>query len=403
MINGITFTFETDADGNFTLHRVHDSMQLVGRTASLTQEAMRRAQRLDAVIQADGILSGTAAEFAGSVDILSENLTAAADESDRFLAASTLAKTFDSTQPASHLAFDAAALSRSVRLREISALSPMTDLYATEIIPEASLVVERANMDGAKSFQSTRTILSAGAHRSFGDWALSWKVGAYYDDVELSGADKGDAQGVFACVSAVREFGRGVRLFGQALLGYGVEDRTRYVSDFGTTKRLDTTAHAVSLGASLGIGRKFEPEQLSLSLMPYAQLSWDGINRDSIRESDSLVAQEFDNELLSVAALEADLAFKTRNSAAPAGNIFLEGRLAYRNRFPIDGDETYTWSGIRDETHVDFFDNRHAVAAQCKLGWNSTSGHEFALMLDGELGDAGNERWGAALRWTKHF
>lgn len=87
MINGITFTFETDADGNFTLHRVHDSMQLVGRTASLTQEAMRRAQRLDAVIQADGILSGTAAEFAGSVDILSENLTAAADESDRFLAA----------------------------------------------------------------------------------------------------------------------------------------------------------------------------------------------------------------------------------------------------------------------------------------------------------------------------
>ena len=173
------------------------------------------------MIQADGILSGTAAEFAGSVDILSENLTTAADESDRFLAASTLAKTFDSTQPASHLAFDAAALSRSVRLREISALSPMTDLYATEIIPEASLVVERANTDGAKSFQSTRTILSAGAHRSFGDWALGWKVGAYYDDVELSGADKGDAQGVFASVSAVREFGRGVRLFGQAPLRSG--------------------------------------------------------------------------------------------------------------------------------------------------------------------------------------
>lgn len=404
MINGITFTFETDADGNFTLHRVHDSMQLVGRTASLTQEAMRRAQRLDAVIQADGILSGTAAEFAGAVDILSENLTAAADESDRFLAASTLAITFDSTQPASHLAFDAAALSRSVRLREISALSPMTDLYDTEIIPEASLVIERADMDGVKSFQSTRTILSAGARRSFGDWALGWKVGAYYDDVELSGADKGDAQGVFASVSAVREFGSGVRLFGQALLGYGVEDRTRYVNDFGTTKRLDTTAHAVSLGASLGIGRKFEPEQLSLSLMPYAQLSWDGINRDSIRESNSLVAQEFDNDLLSVAAIEAGLAFKTRNStAAPTGSIFLEGRLAYRNRFHVDGDETYIWSGVRDETHIDFFDNRHAAAAQCILGWTSASGHEFALMLDGEVGDAGDERWGAALRWTKHF
>lgn len=89
--------------------------------------------------------------------------------------------------------------------------------------------------------------------------------------------------------------------------------------------------------------------------------------------------------------------------AAPTGNVSFEGRLAYRNRFHIDGNETYTWSGIRDETHVDFFDNRHAVAAQCKLGWNSTSGHEFALMLDGELGDAGNERWGAALRWTKYF
>lgn len=259
-------------------------------------------------------------------------------------------------------------------------------------------------MDGAKSFQSTRTILSAGARRSFGDWALGWKVGGYYDDIEISGPDKGNAQGVFASVSAMREFGAGMRLFGQALLGYGVEDRTRYVSDFYGSKRLDTTTHAVSLGASIGIGRKFAPDRIALSFMPYAQLSWDGIHRNDVRESDSVVAQEYEDELLSVAALEAGLAFKTRSSAAsPTGNLFLEGRIAYRNRFHVNGDETYTWTGIRDETNVEFFDNRHAAAAQCKIGWVSSTGHEFALMLDGEAGDSGDERWGASLRWTKHF
>ncbi len=401
---GITFTFDTTEDGCFTMHRVENSMQLVGKTVSLSQDAMRRAQKLDAVIQADGILSGTAAEFVSAVDILSENLRDGHPESDKQLVATTLENAFASTKADSHLTFDAAAMSRSIRLREVTALSPLTDLYATDVIPEASLVVERANMDGAKSFQSTRTILSAGARRSFGDWALGWKVGGYYDDIEISGPDKGNAQGVFASVSAMREFGAGMRLFGQALLGYGVEDRTRYVSDFKGSKRLDTTTHAVSLGASIGIGRKFAPDQIALSFMPYAQLSWDGIHRDDVRESDSLVAQEYEDELLSVAALEAGLAFKTRSSAdSPTGNLFLEGRIAYRNRFHVNGDETYTWTGIRDETNVEFFDNRHAAAAQCKIGWVSSTGHEFALMLDGEAGDSGDERWGASLRWTKHF
>lgn len=401
---GITFTFRKNDDGSFEMHRVENSMQLVGKTVSLSQDAMRRAQKLDAVIQADGILSGTAAEFVSAVDILSENLRDGHPESDRQLVATTLENAFASTKADSHLAFDAAAMSRSIRLREVTALSPLTDLYATDVIPEASLVVERANMDGAKSFQSTRTILSAGARRSFGDWALGWKVGGYYDDIEISGPDKGNAQGVFASVSAMREFGAGMRLFGQALLGYGVEDRTRYVSDFDVSKRLDTTTHAVSLGASIGIGRKFAPDQIALSFMPYAQLSWDGIHRDDVRESDSRVAQEYEDELLSVAALEAGLAFKTRSSAAsPTGNLFLEGRIAYRNRFHVNGDETYTWTGIRDETNVEFFDNRHAAAAQCKIGWVSSTGHEFALMLDGEAGDSGDERWGASLRWTKHF
>ncbi len=401
---GITFTFDTTEDGKFTLHRVENSMQLVGKTVSLSKDAMRRAQKLDSVIQADGILSGTAAEFVSAVDILSENLRDGHPESDKQLVATTLENAFASTKADSHLAFDAAAMSRSIRLRELTALSPLTDLYATDVIPEASLVVEQANMDGAKSFQSTRTILSAGARRSFGDWALGWKVGCYYDDIEISGPDKGNAQGVFASVSAMREFGAGMRLFGQALLGYGVEDRTRYVSDFDVSKRLDITTHTVSLGASIGIGRKFAPDQIALSFMPYAQLSWDGIHRDDVRESDSRVAQEYEDELLSVAALEAGLAFKTRSSAAsPTGNLFLEGRIAYRNRFHVNGDETYTWTGIRDETNVEFFDNRHAAAAQCKIGWVSSTGHKFALMLDGEAGDSGNERWGASLRWTKHF
>lgn len=401
---GITFTFDTTEDGKFTMHRVESSMQLVGKTVSLSKDAMRRAQKLDSVIQADGILSGTAAEFAGAVDILSENLREDFTESDRQLVATTLENAFASTKADSHLAFDAAAMSRSIRLREVTALSPLTDLYAADVIPEASLVVERANMGGAKSFQSTRTILSAGARRSFGDWALGWKVGGYYDDIEISGPDKGNAQGVFASVSAMREFGAGMRLFGQALLGYGVEDRTRYVSDFDVSKRLDTTTHTVSLGASIGIGRKFAPDQIALSFMPYAQLSWDGIHRDDVRESDSRVAQEYEDELLSVAALEAGLAFKTRSSAAsPTGNLFLEGRIAYRNRFHVNGDQTYTWTGIRDEINVEFIDNRHAAAAQCKIGWVSSTGHEFVLMLDGEAGDSGDERWGASLRWTKHF
>lgn len=400
---GITFEFINEDNGNFTLKRKDDSMQFVGREVALSSKAMSRAQKLDAAIESAGILTGHAADFSAAIDILSESL-ANEDDPNRAFASSAIRSAYDSIEPDAQLAFDAAALARSVRLREVTALSPLTDLYATDVIPEASLVVERANMDGAKSFQSTRTILSAGARRSFGDWALSWKVGGYYDDIEISGPDKGNAQGVFASVSSMREFGAGMRLFGQALLGYGVEDRTRYVSDFDVSKRLDTTTHAVSLGESIGIGRKFAPDQIALSFMPYAQLSWDGIHRDDVRESDSRVAQEYEDELLSVAALEAGLAFKTRSSAAsPTGNLFLEGRIAYRNRFHVNGDETYTWTGIRDETNVEFFDNRHAAAAQCKLGWVSSTGHEFALMLDGEAGDSGDERWGASLRWTKHF
>lgn len=400
---GITFEFINEDNGNFTLKRKDDSMQFVGREVALSSKAMSRAQKLDAAIESAGILTGHAADFSAAIDILSESL-ANEDDPNRAFASSAIRSAYDSIEPDAQLAFDAAALARSVRLREVTALSPLTDLYATDVIPEASLVVERANMDGAKSFQSTRTILSAGARRSFGDWALGWKVGGYYDDIEISGPDKGNAQGVFASVSAMREFGAGMRLFGQALLGYGVEDRTRYVSDFDVSKRLDTTTHAVSLGASIGIGRKFAPDQIALSFMPYAQLSWDGIHRDDVRESDSVVAQEYEDELLSVAALEAGLTFKTRSSAAsPTGNLFLEGRIAYRNRFHVNGDETYTWTGIRDETNVEFFDNRHAAAAQCKIGWVSSTGHEFALMLDGEAGDSGDERWGASLRWTKHF
>lgn len=400
---GITFEFINEDNGNFTLKRKDDSMQFVGREVALSSKAMSRAQKLDAAIESAGILTGHAADFSAAIDILSESL-ANEDDPNRAFASSAIRSAYDSIEPDAQLAFDAAALARSVRLRELTALSPLTDLYATNVIPEASLDVERANMDGAKSFQSTRTILSAGARRSFGDWALGWKVGGYYDDIEISGPDKGNAQGVFASVSAMREFGAGMRLFGQALLGYGVEDRTRYVSDFDVSKRLDTTTHAVSLGASIGIGRKFAPDQIALSFMPYAQLSWDGIHRDDVRESDSRVAQEYEDELLSVAALEAGLAFKTRSSAAsPTGNLFLEGRIAYRNRFHVNGDETYTWTGIRDETNVEFFDNRHAAAAQCKIGWVSSTGHEFALMLDGEAGDSGDERWGASLRWTKHF
>ena len=400
---GITFEFINEDNGNFTLKRKDDSMQFVGREVALSSKAMSRAQKLDAAIESAGILTGHAADFSAAIDILSESL-ANEDDPNRAFASSAIRSAYDSIEPDAQLAFDAAALARSVRLREVTALSPLTDLYATDVIPEASLVVERANMDGAKSFQSTRTILSAGARRSFGDWALGWKVGGYYDDIEISGPDKGNAQGVFASVSAMREFGAGMRLFGQALLGYGVEDRTRYVSDFDVSKRLDTTTHAVSLGASIGIGRKFAPDQIALSFMPYAQLSWDGIHRDDVRESDSRVAQEYEDELLSVAALEAGLAFKTCSSAAsPTGNLFLEGRIAYRNRFHVNGDETYTWTGIRDETNVEFFDNRHAAAAQCKIGWVSSTGHEFALMLDGEAGDSGDERWGASLRWTKHF
>lgn len=400
---GITFEFINEDNGNFTLKRKDDSMQFVGREVALSSKAMSRAQKLDAAIESAGILTGHAADFSAAIDILSESL-ANEDDPNRAFASSAIRSAYDSIEPDAQLAFDAAALARSVRLREVTALSPLTDLYATDVIPEASLIVERANMDGAKSFQSTRTVLSAGARRSFGDWALGWKVGGYYDDIEISGPDKGNAQGVFASVSAMREFGAGMRLFGQALLGYGVEDRTRYVSDFDVSKRLDTTTHAVSLGASIGIGRKFAPDQIALSFMPYAQLSWDGIHRDDVRESDSRVAQEYEDELLSVAALEAGLAFKTRSSAAsPTGNLFLEGRIAYRNRFHVNGDETYTWTGIRDETNVEFFDNRHAAAAQCKIGWVSSTGHEFALMLDGEAGDSGDERWGASLRWTKHF
>ncbi len=402
---GITFNFSVDENGYFSLHRVHDGMQKVAQAVSLPGIAHLRAQRLDEAVLADGVLQGVSAEFVNLIDTASENLMGMSTSEEKAQAASDIASIFAAIEPDAHLAFDAAALSRSVRLREISGLSPLTNLSASAIVPEAWLTVERSEMDvGKSSFESTRTILSAGARRSFGDWAFGWRLGAFYDNVECRGKDEASAEGIFASLSAVREIGSGFRFFGEALLGYGIEDRQRVVHVQGVEQKFDNTVHSVSAGAAVGLGQKLELRALPLDLMPYVKLSWDGIDRDGISESNSIVSQSYQREFLNVAAVESGLALKSRTlSTMNAWQVHFEGKAAYRNRFHVRGDETYAWSGISDESHVEFFDNRHAFAAQCTLGLTTPSGHDFAMILSSESGDSGLERWGASLRWNMRF
>ena len=402
---GITFDFDIDENGFYTLHRVEDGMQKVARTVALSETALRRARRLDEAIAADGILTGAASKLVGWMDSASENLMSASSEEEKKLTAQQIAETYAAIEPGTHLAFDAAALSRSVRLREVSSLAPLTDVRSSDLIPEAVLSIEHSSMNkGSLEYQSNRTILSAGAKRGFGDWALGWRLGAFYDDIDAQAQDNASASGLFAAASFVREFGQGFRVFGDAALGFTREERTRAVSGLGESSRFEKTVHMVNFGASLGIGQKFRSDLLALDWMPYARLSWDGVEREGFREENTEMALGFRNELLSSTAAEIGLALSSRSfSTDGADGLSIEARAAYRNRFLTIGDENYEWAGIEDKTYLNFLDNRHAFVLQCALGWRMTSGHEISLAIDAEAGDSNAQRWGAALRWVRRF
>lgn len=402
---GITFDFDLDENGFYTLHRVDDSMQKVARFVSLSETALHRAKRLDDAVQADGVLTDTVADFVSWMDSASENLMSTSSEEEKIEAAEQIAATYAAIEPDTHLAFDAAALSRAVRLREVSSLAPLAELTVSDIVPEAILFVEHSSMnEGSRNFKSNRTILSAGAKRGFGDWALGWRLGAFYDDVEAQGEDSASAAGLFAAASFVREFDRGLRIFGDAALGFGREERTRSVFGVEQWNRFEKTVHMASVGASVGIGQKFQSSALALDWMPYAKLCWDGIEREGFRESGGNTAIAFKGELLSSAAAEVGLAFSSRSlSNAKFEGLHLEGYAAYRNRFHAIGDASYEWAGLNDATYLDFFENRHAAVLQCALGWQMNSGHDISFVVDAEAGDANTERWGAALKWTFRF
>lgn len=402
---GLTFDFALDDDGYFALHRLDDGMQRVVRSAALSDDALRRAARLDDAVGAAGVLSGPAAELVSWMDAASEKLMATSSDEDRAAIVGEIAATYDAVKPDAHLAFDAAALSRSVRLREVSALRPTADLAASDVVPEATLTVEHADMNkGSLGMDSTRTILSAGARRGYGDWALGWRLGVFYDTVDGKAGNEASAAGIFAAASFVREYAGGLRFFGDAALGYGREDRTRMTFGAGGDRRFDQTVHMASFGASAGLGQKLAADALPLDLMPYVRISWDGLVREGFREGQGVSAQAFDGELLSTAAAEAGLAFSSRRSAdASFAGIYFEGRAAYRNRFHVAGDESYEWAGLKDATYRDFLANHHAALVQCALGWQMNSRHDLSLVLDAEKGDEGTERWGVALRWTRRF
>lgn len=402
---GITFDFDLDENGFYTLHRVDDSMQKVARFVSLSETALRRAKRLDEAVQAEGVLAGTAVDWVSWMDGTSEKLMSTSSEEEKSEAAEQIAASYAAIEPGSHLAFDAAALSRAVRLREVSSLRPLADLTVSDLIPEAVLLVEHSEMnEGSQNFKSNRTILSAGAKRGFGHWALGWRLGAFYDGIDAQGEDSASAAGVFAAASFVREFDRGLRIFGDAALGFGREERTRSVFGLGQWSRFEKTVHMASVGASVGVGQKFQSSVFALDWMPYAKLSWDGVEREGFRESGADAAIAFKGELLSSAAAEVGLAFSSRSSLnAQFEGLHLEGYAAYRNRFHAIGDESYEWAGLNDATYRDFFENRHAAVLQCALGWQMNSGHDISLVVDAEAGDANTERWGTALKWTFRF
>lgn len=397
---GITFNFKSE-DGFFKLERIEDGMTRVVNAASLGNRARLRANRLDAAIAEDGSLQNAAAELVSWIDATSERLVSAASDEDRAEAADALSSVFSALEPDTYLALDASALDRTSRIRELSSLPLLISTAATEIIPTASLEIERTRMmEGSKRFESTRAIVAAGANRGFGGWAAGWRLGAFTDDVEAHGDDQAETDGIFASGSALREFESGIRVFGEAALSYGREDRTRATRE----KKFENTVELFGVGAAIGIGRTFDPNTLPLRLMPYVKASWDGISREGFSEGNATTALSFSREWPHATALEAGLAFETRPfSNAFSEHFYVQGKAAYRNRLHVSGDESYAWAGISDQTHLEFFDNRHSMIFQCSLGWQLSNEQTLALMFSGEVGNADTERLGTSLRWYWSF
>lgn len=393
---GITFNFRAE-DGFFKLERVEDGMTKVVDAASLGDRARRRAGRLDAAIAEEGSLQNASAELVSWIDAASEHLAGAASDDDRVEATAALASVFGALEPDAYLALDAAALDRTIRLRELSSLSPLASAASTEAVPRAALEVERTRMmEGSKRFRSTRTVFAAGADRGFGGWAAGWRLGVFTDDVDAQDDDQAEAEGLFASGSALWELPSGVRIFGEAALSWGREDRRRTVQE----ARYENTVELFGAGAALGVGRKFDPDALPLSVMPYLKLSWDGVSREGFSEGDSKTSLSFSREWLRSTALEAGLAFESRPfSEAFSERFFLQGKAAYRNRLRTSGDESYAWAGINDQTHLEFFENRHAATLQCAFGWQISPAQSLALTIGGEAGSADAERINASLRW----
>lgn len=84
------------------------------------------------------------------------------------------------------------------------------------------------------------------------------------------------------------------------------------------------------------------------------------------------------------------------------GTWAFEGRVAYRNRFHIEGDDDYCWAGISDSVG-DSFRNRHTGRLQLAIAREIPSGHTFRLVAAGETGDSGFSRYGLEGHWSYRF
>ncbi len=398
-----TLSFEMTPTGNGTwkLTRQEDSMQNIGVSIGLSPEAQERAALLDRAIFAEEPLSSAASKLVTwldreSYDLLLEEPPLAA------LAEKNIRATYDVLKPDDHAAFDAMALERSTRLREMSGLDPIASIENHGPQSVATLHMEQDRLDtSGNSLKSKRAIITGGAQVGTEDLLFDWRLGGFTEELDGSVHNMSSKNyGFFGTVSLVTALDN-VRLFGDAMVGWVHDRRKRSVWGAGNNENFDVVTSGWTAGISAGLGYQIKPME-NLAILPYLKLSYDTLARGGFNEGDSPIAQSWSSDRLSAAAAEAGFDWRFDMKDSEKSMWFVKGRIAYRNRFHIEGADHYRWAGITDNVG-DTYGNRHTGRLSMAIARQTSSGHTFQFAAIGEKGNSGFSRIGLEGRWSYRF
>lgn len=191
--------------------------------------------------------------------------------------------TYDALKPDDHAAFDALALERSTRLREMSGLSPAAPLKSHGPQSVATLHMERDRLDtSANRLESERTIVTGGAEVGTKDIRFGWRLGGFSENMDGSSHNMSSKNhGLFGTASLVKALDN-VRLFGDVMAGWVHDHREPFRRGAGNSEHFDIVTTGWTAGVSAGLGYRLEPSE-NAAILPYLKLSYDTLARGRFR------------------------------------------------------------------------------------------------------------------------